>query len=201
MKQRLVGVIVLGCLAIIFLPIVLDGDGITPAQMNRDIPAIPETPVLPQIDPIRPEILADSEALDRFKKDDSLTLLPESEQIIEDATEEISEAVEIVEVAEIVSTEQPSLNLQGLPESWSIRLGSFAEVANADALVRRLIAADYKAYKRPITSSSQGMLTAVYVGPVITEAEIKQLQNELEGRFGVSGKGIIITFTIEEMAQ
>ena len=60
MKQRLVGAIVLGCLAIIFLPILLDGEGVTPTAMNTSIPDSPPFPEPLEIEPQRPEIISDT---------------------------------------------------------------------------------------------------------------------------------------------
>ena len=61
MKQRLVGAIVLGCLAIIFLPILLDGEGVSPPEMNIAIPTAPAFP-----EPL--EVGMTQEQADRYQK-------------------------------------------------------------------------------------------------------------------------------------
>ncbi len=60
MKQRLVGTIVIGCLAIIFIPILLDGEGVSPPAMTTEIPDPPPLPVEPIIEQQRPQITSDN---------------------------------------------------------------------------------------------------------------------------------------------
>ena len=60
MKQRLVGTVVIGCLAIIFIPALLDGEGVSPPEMTSSMPAPPAMPEVPVIQQERPEITADT---------------------------------------------------------------------------------------------------------------------------------------------
>lgn len=60
MKQRLVGTLVLGCLAIILIPLLLDGSGIQPPPLSATIPPAPEFDNTPIGEPERPEIIADT---------------------------------------------------------------------------------------------------------------------------------------------
>jgi DedD protein len=189
MKQRLVGAIVLGCLAIIFIPILLDGEGVSPTQITLDIPSTPVTPAIPQIEPVRPIVLSDTDELD-------LDLPLETTETVQPLEEpRLERPAEIVEVSR---EERPSLGVQGLPESWSVRLASFGDKDNAEGLLSRLLDDSYSGYSRQI-DSSQGQLTAIFVGPVLSQTEASRLQSELEEKFNLSG--IVVQFTIEEMAQ
>ena len=172
MKQRLVGVIVLGCLAIIFIPILLDGEGVPTPQIITDIPPAPALPTVPDIKPQRPEVTADSEAI----------RLPETP----DQSNEAQTAPQ--------TGERPSLNAEGIPEAWSVRLASFADEANARNLLNRLLDAGYKGYSRPL-ASSQGSLTGVFVGPVLTRSDAGKLQKELEEKYKLPG--LIVEFSID----
>ena len=158
MKHRLVGAIVLGCLAIIFIPIILDGEGVQISQMQSNIPPAPALPKRPVIEPPRPQILSD--------------------ELVKEAEVSVTEA-------EVVP-QQPQLDKQGLPDAWSVRLASFGEQENAKALVARLLKQGYKAYSRTL-GSSQGKLEAVYIGPVLTKSETEALLSELEAEFGLEG--------------
>ena len=195
MKHRLVGAIVLACLAIIFLPILLDGEGIRrdgldgsngfagsdrePQGLTSRIPATPPVPPVPDARPRRPEILADSEA----------GAIPAPAEEARQAREEAPAA------GEGTAADQPSLDERGLPRAWSVRLASFAEAGNASGLVDRLLAADYKGYSRPVTSS-QGTLTAVYVGPVLSRGEADDLREGLEEEFQLNG--LVVRYSAEQ---
>lgn len=177
MKQRLVGAIVLGCLAIIFIPILLDGEGVSPPEMNTTIPVAPPFPEPLEVEAQRPEIISDTE---------EILVAP-----VEVATAEPAEVAD----AETEQSERPALDAEGLPQAWSIRLGIFAERANADALINRLLNQQYRAYSEAVITA-QGELTAVFVGPVMTMTAAEELQAELASNFELDG--LIVDFDIED---
>ena len=123
MKQRLVGAIVLGCLAIIFLPILLDGEGVSTPEMNIVIPAAPAFPEPLEVEPQRPVVLSDTP-----------DILIETEEPVE-----VVDAIPVNDTEAGNQQELPGLDAEGLPEAWSIRLGLFGETANADTLVNELL--------------------------------------------------------------
>lgn len=171
MKQRLVGTIVIGCLAIIFIPILLDGEGVTPPALNTNIPQAPAMPTVPDINPVRPEINADTA---------------------------VAETAEATDPATPPAPERPRLTAAGVPETWTVRLGSFGEAANAEALVERLRNNGYKGFSRPL-QTSRGSLTGVYVGPVLTQADAASLQQELARAFEL--EGVVVQFSIETLEE
>ena len=63
------------------------------------------------------------------------------------------------------------------------------------ALVKQLLAANYKAYSRSVNTAN-GVFNAVYVGPVITRAEATDLRNALSGRFQLNG--VVENFTMQQ---
>ena len=183
MKQRLVGTIVIGCLAIIFIPILLDGEGVSSPALTTDIPRSPPMPAVPDITPVRPEITADS--------------VPEPASESEpDAEETVGEATVDTVTDAPPAPERPRLTAAGVPETWTVRLGSFGEAANAEALVQRLRDDGYKGFTRPL-QTSRGPLTGVYVGPVLTQAEAASLQQELARAFEL--EGVVVQFSIDEL--
>lgn len=190
MKQRLVGTVVIGCLAIIFIPILLDGEGLTPPELTDSIPDAPPMPLVPQIEAQRPEIRSDT--LENTQVTSRSNAEAETVDTATDAnTNSIAETPP-------PAPAQPQLNNAGLPETWTVRLGSFGELANAEALVTRLRERDYRAFTRPL-STSRGPLTGVYVGPVLTQREAASLQQELVSAFEL--EGVVIQFSIDELEQ
>ena len=71
--------------------------------------------------------------------------------------------------------------------------------ANAEALVASLILENYKAYSRPVQAGSQAML-AVYVGPVLTQAEATSLQQQLKTSQQLKD-AIVVPFIIDAPVQ
>lgn len=187
MKQRLVGAIVLGCLAIIFLPILLDGEGVSSLEMNIVIPAAPPFPEPLKLEPQRPVVLSDSDAINIEAEQDKEAVL------VVDAI-----AVDISDVNQELVDELPALNSVGLPQAWSIRLGLFGDSANAETLITELLSQDYRAYSDLLTTS-QGELTAVLVGPVLTRTEAEALRSELSASFNLDA--LIVDFSIDDANQ
>ena len=98
--------------------------------------------------------------------------------------------------ANAATTASPTLDSQGLPQGFSVRLGSFGNTSNASNLVTRLQDAGHRAYTRRI-DSSQGALTAVFVGPVVDRAAANTLLEDLRRAFELNG--MIVRYEIEEL--
>jgi cell division septation protein DedD len=100
------------------------------------------------------------------------------------------------DAAAATSTPPASLDAQGLPEGWSVRLGSFSSADNASALVTRLQAAGHRAYTRRV-DSSQGILTAVFVGPLVNRPAAQTLLERLRQDFQLNG--MIVRYEIDPL--
>jgi DedD protein len=196
-KQRIVGSVLLLALALIFLPIIFDGQGSYESQLAS---RIPEAPVFtPMERPVaeRPRVIAEQPAVSppddkaASAADDTASQSPRGEQSAQQP-----ETVAVVESAPDFVRQAPGLDDAGLPEGWAVRLGTFAEQANADELLSRLRDAGYKAYTRAV-DSQQGALTAVFVGPWLDRARSNEYLEELQDRFRLSG--MLVRYEIEEL--
>lgn len=208
LKQRLVGTLVLGCLAIIFIPLLLDGEGITPAAIETSIPPAPELAWQDLPQPQRPVIEADAAA--EPLTDISAEAPAQAEPPAEAAAEPEPEAVAGTEAAAIplpVATDRvepdatvadttPQRGPDGIPEGWTVRLGVFGNLANADKLRACLIASGYQAYSRQ-QAADTGTLTRVFVGPVATRAEATALGSQLKGKCELAENGIAVPYTLQ----
>jgi DedD protein len=235
MRQRLVGTLVLGSLAIILIPLLLDGDGIQAPPLSATIPPKPELDTSPIAEPVRPAITADTQpapgselpaepatttavtTTDAVSTPTPLPAFDDKEAAAAPATatagnattgkatadkepDALEAAVAAIMAKESAGTTKatpdsvPRLDSSGLPLSYVVRLGSFGDKANADALVKKLVAADYKAYTRPVTNAN-ATLTAVYVGPVLTRAEANSMVTRLANGFALNG--VVETFSAQ----
>lgn len=190
LKQRLLGTLVLGSLALIFIPLLLDGEGISP---TANIAAIPPEPIISSNQIAAPQTPQSVTPVDTLTPEETATAaaieLPVASEILQD------EQLDTALANNNTSSTTPVLGVDGLPEAWTIRLGIFGERANAETLLRKLLDADYKAYSRPITTSQGAAMSGIFVGPVLTRAEAGTLVSELATKFKVNG--IVVRFTID----
>ncbi|MDP6653031.1 MAG: SPOR domain-containing protein [Gammaproteobacteria bacterium] len=184
-KQRIIGTVVLLALALIFLPIIFDGQGSYQNQISSRIPATPVVPILPEPQQVRPVIIADAEAAE-----------PAPITNTETTPEPAENRVEVSSSEPAFTRDIPSLNSSGLAQGWSVRLGSFSNVSNANTLLERLQAAGYKAYTRAI-ASEQGALTGVFVGPWLERSMVQDYQERLQQEFQLAG--MVVRYVVEQL--
>lgn len=89
----------------------------------------------------------------------------------------------------------PGLDVSGLPEAWSVRVGAFGNSSNAANLTQRLTDGGHRAYTRPVSSSGR-TLTAVFVGPLISRQEAENVLNQVKRDYELNG--MIVRYEIEE---
>ena len=191
-RQRIVGTVVLVLIAVILLPAILDGRGVRNELADRQIPPAPEIPERPMVNPERPTITADTDAIRLDEQAVPESPIPESVDTAptEGEPDQDRETPSASDAGAEVARE-PGLDARGLPEAWSIQLGAFSNQANVERLVAQLQDAGHPAYTRPINT-----LTGVYVGPKVDRGEADRLLTELEAQFGLSGR--VVQYQIEE---
>ncbi len=222
MKQRLVGTLALGCLAIILAPLLLDGNGIQPPPLSATIPPAPKFDNTPIPEPQRPVIISDKLPASGQEQtppvaNESATVKPAATPLPAYDSKEntpaaatgknsnaapqpdaLDAAVASVmarskQAGSAASTEAvPHLDSSGLPLSYVVRLGVYSDRKNADGLVKKLVAGGQKAYSRASTVPGSKM-TVVYVGPVLTRLEANTLATRIAANYKI--KGVVETFS------
>tara|TARA_B000000460_G_scaffold66996_1_gene45896 strand:+ start:144 stop:725 length:582 start_codon:yes stop_codon:yes gene_type:complete len=187
-KQRIVGTIVIASLALIFLPIIFDGQGSHQTQTASRIPEQPVVPILPEPQQSRPVIISDADLVVTETK-------PEPERVTKTIEESASDLIEVSASESGFTRDIPTLNSAGLPNGWSIRLGSFSEASNATNLMQRLQTAGYKAYIRDI-DSEQVELTGVFVGPWLERALVNDYIDQLRDEFQL--EGMVVRYQLKQ---
>jgi DedD protein len=200
-RQRITGTIVLAVTALVLLPIIFDGQGSYQVPLQTDIPVRPSQPDVSRTFPQRPVITADTDEIlirpvtPELQSDSGSDGSGDLQEA--DANDELAEAVTPTREAAAAPAEPgPALDARGLPEAWSVRLGAFSSQANATNLIARLQQAGHRAYTRRV-SSSQGELTAVFVGPLIDRAAAQSLMESLRQDFQLNG--LIVRYEIDEL--
>lgn len=200
LKQRLVGAIVLVALAVIFLPMLLDGSG---ARERFDVAMdIPDRPQAPQSridddgDPAAgdagPDAGARADEL-AHADDAGATGAPEPPATAESesaasGTPESSASAE-AEPAGSGASETPATGEgaddagQAGPGAWVVQVGSFGREANALVLRDRLREAGYEAFVEEGEGDDQTWWR-VRVGPVSEREQAEELRAALESERG-----------------
>ena len=175
-------------LALIFLPIIFDGQGSHQTQTASRIPEQPVVPILPEPQQSRPVIISDVDLVVTETK-------PEPERVTKTIEESASDLIEVSASESGFTRDIPTLNPAGLPNGWSIRLGSFSEASNATNLMQRLQTAGYKAYIRDI-DSEQVELTGVFVGPWLERALVNDYIDQLRDEFQL--EGMVVRYQLKQ---
>ena len=198
-KQRIVGTVVLLALALIFLPIIFDGEGSYQAPVSSRIPETPIISILPEPLQSRPVIIGNVETIEAVEPEIAATVSLIGE-VIEpvgvSATEEPGSDVEITESTADFTRVVPELSDAGLPQGWVVRLGSFSNRENASNLVARLQNSGYKAYSRAMRND-QGPLTGVFVGPWLDRGLVNEYQQKLQEEFSLAG--MVVRYELENL--
>ena len=160
LKQRLIGAVVLLAIAVIFLPVLFDRKHLEPIDTRTQIPPEPQIKQVVIEEPVVPEIESPA---------------PKPEEMFE--PEEVDEAP--------VIAEKPGLDSQGLVKSWVLQVASFRDTQHANALKRKLTAANYTAFSRE-SKFKNGTVFRVYVGPKLDKAELLRIKSKVDSDFNVS---------------
>lgn len=205
LKQRIIGALVLVCLAIIFVPMVFD----EPHSERQSTPiTIPEEPPFPEVEmPEEPVPVTDSyglntessespsaaqETTDESSDKPGYRLIEEaasgdSNTVNESATQD-SEAADPAPVAETATDPESATDTaeftRSLEGAWVVQLGTFGKEDNARGLRDKVIALGYGAHLQEITRGDTA-LTRVFSGPFVDENDAKKAKTRLDEEFGL----------------
>ena len=169
LKQRLVGAIVLSCIALILWPVIFSAPGGPSVDRRSQIPAVPEFNKYTVPEATRP---ANIEPVPAAK------IAPATVAPAEPATAP-------------AAADKPGQDPRGLPESWVLQVASFSKAANAKELTEALQKQGYKAFSREIVTT-EGRATRVYIGPKFTKEAFRKDKPRIDKAFNV--KSIIMPF-------
>jgi DedD protein len=222
-RQRIVGTVVLAVAAAILLPVIFDGDGSYQPPLDTSMPPVAQRPEASRSAAQRPVITADTDAI-RIRPenlpDEVISAADQAEDPADTAATapgqtpppsastpnnnttmiETSPPAQTPRAAPAATRLPPAevtaaLDVTGLPEAWSVRVGAFSSQSNATALVARLQSDGLRAYTRPV-ESAQGRLTAVFVGPLVDRTAAQNLLERLRLEYQLAG--LVVRYQIEE---
>ena len=191
LKQRLVGAIVLVALAVIFVPMLLEGDkrsGIPvfgsnvpeKPELKTGVVDIPlEMPPSPPQEPVN-AVEAPVETGTAAPKPEPKATTPTTAPAPKPAP--APAPVQAVKPAEI----PPAPKAVAGTEAWAVQVGSFSDSRNALKLRDSLRAKGYPAFVEQVKVST-GSSYRVRVGPVLARADAEAIQAKLAAKVKLSG--------------
>lgn len=203
----MIGAIVLTALAIIILPMLLDGSA---EDRARVIARIPEPPAIE----LKRLTVADIDAkMNRMEAQSAASMPKTSAPPISTPTSSATPGTEVAgtsqsgsaasnqkdtgaAVPEVAAADNgAALDEDNLPISWSLQLGSFKHPENALKLRAQLREASYKAYILQ-ARTDEGEMYRVLVGPMLQKNRLADIGQQIESKFDL--KGQIVRYNIAE---
>ncbi len=173
LKQRLVGAVVLISLAVIFIPMLLEGDRPAQEQWGSAVPPRPEMRFEPLEIPLRTPVAPEPAAV-------SVIETPRPEHIPDPA--ELPKPVQET-AQETVQPANPGESRPG-PHAWVIQVGSFSNSANALLLRDRLRKKGFAAFVQE--TKGEPTVYRVKVGPELQREAAEKLKGELMAKLQLS---------------
>ncbi len=198
LKQRLTGAVVLVSLAVIFIPIILEGPDDEWTPRSHSLPEAPAVEYQAEIELPLPEETPVSLAIP--EKETSTD--PESESIVIEETV-ATEVVETKPVPAKAPDPQPVAQKKPAPPpppvaapaappaGWYIQVGSFSQEMNATGLRERITAWGFEVRTQKI-NTGKGTAYRVLVGPSASRAKAEKLRNKLVSKHQI--KGIVVEY-------
>jgi DedD protein len=200
LKQRLVGAAVLLALAVIFLPMLLDGGGRDAEVTLRE--AIPPEPEFPRPETVAPLALdappeqqpaetrppprteARSVPAPEALPERPVSPPPPAEPAPESEPEPTQEAA--ARPAPEPAPASPPVDAAGSPGGFAVQVGSFGEEANALAERDRLRGAGFSAFVEPARAQDRAFYR-VKIGPVAERSEAERLRDRIREQMQLQG--------------
>ena len=189
LKNRLVGTVILVAVAVIILPDMLDGKKSSNGDVFVNVPSAPAKKPIVNPEPFPDERVEASaqrpvEIVNEKPVDEPGSPVESVPEASSDSTAQVNNSPND-DLARQTVVEAPEESEQN--NSWVIQLGSFRHQKNVKQLLDKLENAGYRAFSRPIETSS-GPLTKVFVGPNLNKRELDGALSHLQELTGLRGK-------------
>ncbi len=212
LKQRLVGAVVLVALAVIFIPMLLSGEGNLgggidgsniPSEPDFRFPPVPTAPEAPPLaaapavplgdddevesPAVTGKAVSDKSVPERKVADQSLTTPPTKppEKVVEKVVEKVPAKPIPPPVAKVAPAKVKPVESKGV-SGWVVQVGSFSARNNARALRDKLRKQKYASFVESIKGTS-GRVYRVRVGPELSKAAADKLRQRLIKEVGLKG--------------
>lgn len=213
LKNRLVGVLVIGLTLVIFLPLWLDGENAAALSGEQSHTSIPELniPPVPHLEPIivpdllneLAEVNRDIDNAHRVDLEQVETQLNEVfaidvEENSDDNIVSNNDATNVTnkeKSAQLIEQAKQENSSSTKPDSrkqvWAIQVASFNEADSTNALKTKLRKKNFSVYSREFTKKNGKKGYRVYVGPILQTKEAERVQKQLHEALSISDTFIL----------
>ncbi|KKO47412.1 dedD protein [Arsukibacterium ikkense] len=190
-KHRLLGATILILAGIIFLPDLLDGEKQVVKDDFKVIPDRPEFQGVQQPEPFDQTVFDTASRVVAEQRSADTALDDGADTPSQPATRD-PEALPSQDYAQVTLGGDNAAATAVTPaagiadNAWVVRVGSFSNPQNANALVAKLRQKGFVTFTRDITNSSGQRLTSVIVGPELRKERLEQQVEQLQELTGIS---------------
>ncbi len=191
LKERLVGASVLMVVAVIFIPMILDGPIDSDSIEKTNIPQRPnqleQSKLVPITDNIKTRVSIEAQqvkadtatATVAVASDDAVSVNPENSEVNELKT---SEPAQELDEKKAETSREKNVGLS----AWVVQLGSFSTKLNADKLNLQLRKAGFPAFVEP-QKKDDALVYRVRVGPELLRADADKLLKAIKSKMDLDG--------------
>ena len=195
LKQRLIGAAVIIALAVIFVPMILDGSGREESVvLNMEVPPEPtfnfesELPNPKQLDELPPiEQSNEAETPEEQTTDNSFGETSDQDQPPqEDSTPDADDPAEkqVANAAQVVEATENHIETNPALSAWAVQVAAFGEKGKAIALQEKLLASDISAFTEQFGKGNK-IVYRVKVGPELKRENAEKLRDKIEKEHGL----------------
>jgi DedD protein len=195
-KQRLVGITVIFALAVIFLPMILDGSGVKRKPLKVDIPASFQLDENPDFEKGILELLVNVEELPSIQSnfiDEMSEALPEIKRIESDqamvkieAKSRKSDPV-VSTVVSVTKEVKKEVEQEAGGEAYVLQVGSFKDRAKATLLRDKLRESKISAVFVEKFNTNSNLSYRVRLGPFVNRQLSKIARNKVKAKYNIDG--------------
>ncbi len=196
LKQRLIGAAVIIALAVIFVPMILDGSGQEESvALNMEVPPEPtftfdsNLPDPKALDELPPMGMNESSDEPEVNAEENKKLEPAiDEPAVENKAVEINKEAEPAPVvqAKVIEATENHIETNPALSAWAIQVAAFGEKSKALALQERLLASNLSAFTESSGSGDKSVYR-VKVGPELKRENADKLRDKIEKEHGLKG--------------
>jgi len=194
LKQRLIGAVVLVSLAVIFIPIILEGPDDEWTPRSHSLPDKPQLDYRADMDLVLPPAAQEDQQPPAAEA--AISPASTEQAVVEPARPVAVPPVPVTKPARIDETTKPAVKppaspVSKTPRGWFVQVGSFGQEMNAKGLQDRLAADGYKVLLLEIEIGKKHAYR-VLVGPSASRAAAEKLAASLKS--GQQLKGMVVEY-------
>ena len=183
MKQRLIGAVTLVALAVIFVPMVLDGpDHKDPSVLEIEVPVAPKFSFESN--------LPDPGSLDTLPENEKGKQPPASQNLSKSEPEGAQASQAKIPVHDVVESAADHIEPNPALSAWVVQVAAFSEKGKALALQKELSSDDYTVFTEKFEKGGK-MLYRVKAGPELKRENADQLRARIEKAHGIKGAFVV----------